>query len=682
MTISSTDDPRAGPFNGNGSQTAFPFEFKAFAEEDLLVVQTDEDGLETTLVLDSDYTVTLNADQNADPGGTVTAMVAPPTGETLTIASNLEFTQETDITNGGGFYPEVLETALDRNTMLVKQVNEKVNRALRVAVSTPDDVSVELPAPSAQKIIGWNDAATGLVNRDIGDFATVVAFAAWQSQTFDGDGATTQFTLSSDPGNINNLDIAISGVTQTPGIDFTLSGTTLTFLSAPPAGTDNVFVRWGEALPQSVTEASAVNFTPGESGSAATDVRSWLRKEPVRVSQFSGADRTGVSVSTSALTAAISQAASAGKPLYIDGVYRIDAAVSFANVLSIFGDGPQLSGLIFTITSGVAFEFDNLAGSYDANVRWRDFFVQGPGKAVGTGVGMQVEGAVWTNSVVQNIVVSGFGSHGVYIKDCLTANLERVYSNNNGGDGFVIERSNGIRLYACMAESNNGKGYNWTNAGAAGEKYAPTMLACHAEENIGDAVFAQTTTGLQINGGWYQVASPSGATSAAAFRFDTTLDCRITSAQVTTGGTTTNLIGVSLEGAIGTMVVSTRFDQFAANRDVIANALSSRNVIAFCSGTGAQRQVSYTDANGATSTNVYIDTFGSTSNNGYEARAVRHSFRKVDGTEYLRVADKVQFMNHTTANSATAGGATALPATPTGYVLLNVNGTDRYFAYY
>ena len=68
MTISSTDDPRAGPFNGNGSQPVFPFVFKTFAKADLLVVRTDEDGIEYVLVLDSDYSVSLNADQDANPG--------------------------------------------------------------------------------------------------------------------------------------------------------------------------------------------------------------------------------------------------------------------------------------------------------------------------------------------------------------------------------------------------------------------------------------------------------------------------------------------------------------------------------------------------------------------------------------------------------------------------------------
>lgn len=164
MTISSTDDPRAGPFNGNGAQTAFPFEFKVFSDEDLLVVQTDADGVETELVLDSDYSVSLNADQNADPGGTVNMAVAPPTGETLTIVSDLDFTQTMDLTNGGGFYPEVVENAVDRAVMLIAQVNGKVLRSLQLAVSTPDGVDVTLPAPVAGNVLGWDADGLSLAN--------------------------------------------------------------------------------------------------------------------------------------------------------------------------------------------------------------------------------------------------------------------------------------------------------------------------------------------------------------------------------------------------------------------------------------------------------------------------------------------------------------------------------------
>jgi len=72
MTISSTTRI-AGPFIGNGTASAFPFTFKVFAATDLDVIKlTVSTGTESTLVLTTDYTVSLNGDQNSNPGGTVT----------------------------------------------------------------------------------------------------------------------------------------------------------------------------------------------------------------------------------------------------------------------------------------------------------------------------------------------------------------------------------------------------------------------------------------------------------------------------------------------------------------------------------------------------------------------------------------------------------------------------------
>lgn len=373
MTISSTDDPRAGPFNGNGAQTVFPFVFKTFAKADLLVVRTDEDGLEYVLVLDSDYSVSLNADQDANPGGSVTYPVsgaALPLGETLTIASNLDYTQTTDIQNAGGFFAQVVEDALDRNAMLVKQVNEKVDRALRVAVSTPDDVSVELPAPVANNFIGWNDSATGLRNVDPSTAATIVAFAAWQSQTFSGNGATTAFTLSSDPGNINNLDVSISGVTQTPGVDYVLSGTTLTFTTAPASGTNNVLARYGQALPQGITEASAVDFLQAGAGAAERSVQSKLR-DVVSVKDFLAVG-DGVADDTVAIQAALNSGAAA---VYLPkGNYKITTALTNNGRVSMFGDSGFYSCIQAYNCDGITFNSPNSEGETYA---FEDFSIEG-----------------------------------------------------------------------------------------------------------------------------------------------------------------------------------------------------------------------------------------------------------------------------------------------------------------
>jgi len=50
-----------------------------------------------------------------------------------------------------------------------------------------------------------------------------------------GDGTTTTLTLSQAPMSASNVSVFFDGVAQTPGTDYTLSGSTLTFTSVPPA---------------------------------------------------------------------------------------------------------------------------------------------------------------------------------------------------------------------------------------------------------------------------------------------------------------------------------------------------------------------------------------------------------------------------------------------------------------
>ena len=89
MTISSTNR-KAGPFIGNGSASVFAFSFRVFAASDLEVVRiTVATGVETTLTINSAYTVSLNADQNSNPGGSITL-----TGGALASGYNLIITSD------------------------------------------------------------------------------------------------------------------------------------------------------------------------------------------------------------------------------------------------------------------------------------------------------------------------------------------------------------------------------------------------------------------------------------------------------------------------------------------------------------------------------------------------------------------------------------------------------------
>lgn len=85
----------------------------------------------------------------------------------------------------------------------------------------------------------WNAAAS--------QWRTAVVALNPNVQRLSGDGTTTQFTLNTIPPNTNFLDLYITGLYQQKNT-YSISGTTLTFTEAPPAGTDNIEVEWGSTL--------------------------------------------------------------------------------------------------------------------------------------------------------------------------------------------------------------------------------------------------------------------------------------------------------------------------------------------------------------------------------------------------------------------------------------------------
>lgn len=156
MTVSTTVR-KAGPFAGTGAIVPYPFAFKVFAASDMVVVKTAS-GVESTLTLTTHYTVALNGDQDASPGGTVTLVTALAVGEKVTLTSSVPNTQPVEVTNQGGFYPDVFNDALDRLTIQSQQLAEQIGRCVKVGISsssTPDDLLEDV----AVAVIAAADAA-------------------------------------------------------------------------------------------------------------------------------------------------------------------------------------------------------------------------------------------------------------------------------------------------------------------------------------------------------------------------------------------------------------------------------------------------------------------------------------------------------------------------------------------
>lgn len=159
MTVSSTTR-KAGPFLGNDVTTAFPFTFKVFSTADVGLLHYDSANNAITLTLDSDYSIALNADQDNDPGGTITYPLSGDplaTGEKLVGLGSVGVEQGTDLTNLGRFLPQVIENALDKLTILTQQVLEKANRSLRVSpVDDSSPAALPLAADRAGMFLGFD----------------------------------------------------------------------------------------------------------------------------------------------------------------------------------------------------------------------------------------------------------------------------------------------------------------------------------------------------------------------------------------------------------------------------------------------------------------------------------------------------------------------------------------------
>lgn len=123
---------------------------------------------------------------------------------------------------------------------------------------TGDANGVTINRSGSDTINGATSAAIGAQYSQttfVADFETNQWFASSSGlgttnvtvDSFNGNGSTTAFTLSGDPGSKNNTWVEISGVYQNKST-YTVSGTTLTFSTAPPSGTGNVEVVWTQPL--------------------------------------------------------------------------------------------------------------------------------------------------------------------------------------------------------------------------------------------------------------------------------------------------------------------------------------------------------------------------------------------------------------------------------------------------
>lgn len=158
MTVA-VDSGRAS-YATNGTTGPFTIPFYFLDATHLQVVHRSSAGVETTLALNTDYTVT---GAGAPAGGSLTTTVAYAAGGTLTVVRDVPLTQETDYGDGDSFPAESHERALDKLTMIGQQHAETLARALVLSVGTAGSATLPDAATRALKLLSFDAAGVPIV---------------------------------------------------------------------------------------------------------------------------------------------------------------------------------------------------------------------------------------------------------------------------------------------------------------------------------------------------------------------------------------------------------------------------------------------------------------------------------------------------------------------------------------
>jgi hypothetical protein len=168
MTVPSAIN-KSGPYTGNGVTTSFAYGFRILDASHIRVVRT-EGGVDT--VLTTGFTVT----GVGAAGGNVVFTVAPTAAQKITLIRNAPFTQQTDLENQGAYYAQTIEDALDLGVMRDQQLQEQIDRSVKIPVGA---ATFDLDALVADIVrVADSVVAVDTVAANIADVDTVAANVA------------------------------------------------------------------------------------------------------------------------------------------------------------------------------------------------------------------------------------------------------------------------------------------------------------------------------------------------------------------------------------------------------------------------------------------------------------------------------------------------------------------------
>ena len=538
MTISSTTVKNS--YSGNGSTTAFAYTFKIFANTDLQVIIRSSTGTETVKTLTTHYTVSGVGDAS---GGNVTFTSGniPASGETVVIRRAVPQTQAIDYIANDPFPAESHEEGLDRATMTTQQVQEELDRSLKLSrTNTMTSTEFTVGASDrANKVLAFDSSGELSVTQELGTFkgtdATVTTAAYVQRDII----------KSTTAAQLNNVYICVAD--SVVGDSLTDTDHFQLLVDAVSAATSAT-----NAATSATASASSATAAASSASSAST--------------QASNASTSASNAASSATAAAASATDAANSADAFDDIYL----GSKSSDPSTDNDGDALAaGMLYFNTT------DDVLRVYSGSA-WQN-------AAVDTTSFITLSGTqTLTNKTLTSPKI------GTSILDTNGNELAKVTATSSAVNEFTVANGatgNGPRLSVTGDDSNvdldllaKGTGHvtvrGNTNAGAI-------QLNCESNSH-GQIIKSQPHSAGVTN----EMLLPAGASS--------TLVSLVSTDTLTNKTLTSPKIGTKIDDTNGNELVNLTATGSAVNEFTIANAATGNNPVLSATGGDSNVGIEFT----------------------------------------------------------------------------------------
>lgn len=484
----------------------------------------------TELVQGVDYTVT-NIGLDAGYAVTITNAGAWAPDEWV-LDARPEIDQASNLSVGGQF-GTAFEAAIDKLTRRVQRIYDLSRRSLKTSISVAvGDNPYTLPAPVADKLLGWNAAGDDLENFDptgigialVDDDATLGSNSSTRVpsqraakayvdalKTYTDAGlalklakASNLSDLASVPAARGNLVVGTHVATRTALKALDTTKDTVAILTE--ANRQGRFI-WTLGNFSTQVAADTAEGIYVKADAVASNVGAWVRSYsgPVNVLWF-GADPLYVNDSAPAIKCArdLLQTNSdyRGGVIYVPaGRYKVNSTIAFTSYnqlhnIYIRGDGPIDTTLDFSgggaNTDGITFDPGVHFGVKDLMVTGakRDNISLNPDAVVGASGSHEF--------AFENLRLQQAGGSGIRLVNAFMGSLKGIWAASNGVNGFRFSGFHtSLNVSNCWA-SGNAAGAGWNLNGIC---YS-TFDACGADFNqYGWAI--SNVAGVVLNGcGW------------------------------------------------------------------------------------------------------------------------------------------------------------------------------------